>query len=348
MKVVNATEFENTEFDVQFTGGHSFRMAKADEGLGFSVNKTFVPASEKAHLWNYKNHKEACYCISGEGIVTNEETGEQWQITVDSLYMLPNNEKMSFLPISDCVLISIFNPPLTGKETHDANGSYEGKSRIEYLAEELKREISLIESVDEKIKTLNYVRGELHEVSPLKHHPVDYVTWQKSTEVEANEYNPNKIPPPELELLHKSISEDGYTMPIVAFNSNEGIKIVDGFHRRLMEQIHEDISGSTFGYVPASFIRKSQEQTGDRMASTIRHNRARGVHNIELMSTIVAELVEMGKGDRWICQHIGMSSDELLRLKQITCLASLFTNKEFSMSWEPVMSKDGKYEIEEN
>lgn len=210
----------------------------------------------------------------------------------------------------------------------------ENSQDIKSLISELRQKIDDIVNIDEKIETLNFVRKELHSISPMQHHPVDCVTWQKSKNVEANSYNPNAIPPIELELLYKSIFEDGYTMPIVTYNSSDGIKIVDGFHRRLMEQIHEDISKSTNGYVPVTFIRTSQEGLGDRMASTIRHNRARGVHNIELMSTIVAELVEMGKGDAWICKHIGMSADELLRLKQITGLASLFTNKDFSKAWE--------------
>jgi hypothetical protein len=223
--------------------------------------------------------------------------------------------------------LTLFDQPVTEEK-------FSENMEIRDLISQLREKIADIENVNEKIETLNYVRMELHSISPLKHHPVDCVLWKKSKDVEANEYNPNKIPPPELELLYKSIAEDGYTMSIVTYNSDKGIKIVDGFHRRLMEQIHPDISKSTLGYVPLTFIRSSQEDTGNRMASTIRHNRARGVHNIELMSTIVAELVEMGKGDPWICKHIGMSADELLRLKQITGLASLFTNKEFSKSWD--------------
>jgi ParB-like chromosome segregation protein Spo0J len=201
--------------------------------------------------------------------------------------------------------------------------------------QQIKDYISSLQTTDEQLDALNLIRAELHSISPLKHHPVDNVQWVKTEEVEPNLYNPNAIPPPELELLYKSIAEDGYTMGIVTYNNPTGkIKIVDGFHRRRMVQEHEDIRESTLGRVPVTFVRKSQEDTGDRMASTIRHNRARGVHNIELMSEIVAELVEMGKGDRWICQHIGMSIDELLRLKQITGLASLFTNKDFSQSWD--------------
>lgn len=210
--------------------------------------------------------------------------------------------------------------------------------RIKQLTEELRKEIESLDTADEKISTLNEVRYEIHQASPLKHHPVDYVFWEKSTKVEANEYNPNAIPPPEMLLLYQSIAEDGYTMPIVTFkeqkDGQENVKIVDGFHRRQTERSHSDISQSTLGYVPVTDIRKSQYDIGNRMASTIRHNRARGVHNIELMSSIVAELVEMGKGDAWICKHIGMSPDELLRLKQITGLAALFNNKSFSASWE--------------
>lgn len=205
---------------------------------------------------------------------------------------------------------------------------------INQLTKELIKSISSLPTNDEKIQILNYVRSELHSVSPLKHHPVDYVFWAKSNDVEANEYNPNAVAPPEMELLYESIKNDGYTMPIVSYNDTEKIRIVDGFHRRETERRNKDISESTLGYVPLTNIRSSQTETSDRMASTIRHNRARGSHNIELMSQIVSELVEMGKGDAWICKHVGMSIDELLRMKQITGLASLFQNKSFSDSWD--------------
>jgi len=151
--------------------------------------------------------------------------------------------------------------------------------------------------------------------------------------VKANEYNPNKVAPPEMELLETSIWEDGYTQPIVCyFDDVEDMYIVvDGFHRCRVLQESERIREREQGLMPVVVIDK---QISDRMASTIRHNRARGSHNVDLMSNIVAELVEMGKGDRWICKHIGMSADELLRLKQVTGLASLFLNKDFSESWD--------------
>jgi ParB-like chromosome segregation protein Spo0J len=198
----------------------------------------------------------------------------------------------------------------------------------------LQDKILTAKSNEEKIEMLNYARAELHQVSPLKHHPVDFVRWEKSNNVEVNEYNPNSVAPPEMQLLYESILNDGYTMPIVSFKEEQNFKIVDGFHRRETERRNKDISDSTLGYIPLSTIRNTQSDTSNRMASTIRHNRARGSHNIELMSQIVSELVEMGKGDAWICKHVGMSVDELLRLKQITGLASLFQNKSFSDSWD--------------
>jgi len=154
--------------------------------------------------------------------------------------------------------------------------------------------------------------------------------------VQANDYNPNKVAPPEMKLLETSILEDGYTQPIVCFYDEENDKyiVVDGFHRFTVLKTNKVIQEREGNMMPVVVIDKD---IGDRMASTIRHNRARGTHNIDLMSTIVSELVEMGKGDAWICKHIGMSVDELLRLKQITGLASLFENKDFSDSWDGEM-----------
>jgi len=148
----------------------------------------------------------------------------------------------------------------------------------------------------------------------------------------ANEYNPNKVAPPEMKLLYDSIKEDGYTMPIVVYyhEKDDMYEIVDGFHRYSIMLQYKDIYEREGGLLPCSVIEKP---ISERMASTIRHNRARGTHNVDLMSNIVAELVEMGKSDRWIAQHLGMSEDEILRLKQITGLAALFEDEEFSQSW---------------
>lgn len=163
--------------------------------------------------------------------------------------------------------------------------------------------------------------------------PVYNVLRVPIEKVVSNDYNPNAVAPPEMELLETSIWEDGYTMPIVTYYDAENDKyiIVDGFHRYSTMRRSQRIYDREKGHLPVVVIEK---QLGDRMASTIRHNRARGSHNIELMSSIVSELVEMGKGDRWICKHIGMSPDELLRMKQLTGLAALFANKSFSEAWE--------------
>ena len=151
--------------------------------------------------------------------------------------------------------------------------------------------------------------------------------------ITANEYNPNRVAPPELKLLELSIWEDGYTQPVVCYYDNDKDEyiIVDGFHRYTIMKTSQRIYEREKGLLPIVVIDKS---LGERMASTIRHNRARGSHNVDLMSNIVAELVEMGKSDAWICKNIGMSADEVLRLKQITGLASLFKHEEFSRSWE--------------
>jgi ParB-like chromosome segregation protein Spo0J len=163
--------------------------------------------------------------------------------------------------------------------------------------------------------------------------PVYNVIAVPIEKVTANDYNPNKVAPPEMELLEISIWEDGYTQPVVTVYDHENDKyiVVDGFHRFLTLKNSERIRTREGGMLPCVVLNKD---ISNRMASTIRHNRARGSHNIELMSTIVSELVEMGKGDAWICKHIGMSIDELLRMKQITGLASLFQNQDFSQSWD--------------
>ena len=149
--------------------------------------------------------------------------------------------------------------------------------------------------------------------------------------IQANSYNPNSVAPPEMKLLYQSIKEDGYTMPIVCYylEDIDKYEIVDGFHRYTTMLKHKDIYEREEGYLPVSVIDKP---ISDRMASTIRHNRARGSHDIGLMTNIVAELVEAGMSDAWILKNIGMDADELLRLKQISGLAALFKDKEFSKS----------------
>ncbi|HEL0676270.1 ParB-like nuclease domain-containing protein [Streptococcus equi subsp. zooepidemicus] len=147
--------------------------------------------------------------------------------------------------------------------------------------------------------------------------------------IQANSYNPNSVAPPEMKLLYQSIKQDGYTMPIVCYylQDEDKYEIVDGFHRYTTMLNHKDIYDRENGCLPVSIIDKP---LSDRMASTIRHNRARGSHSIELTRKMVSELIDSGASDQWIMKNIGMDADELLRLKQTSGLASLFSNKEFT------------------
>lgn len=163
--------------------------------------------------------------------------------------------------------------------------------------------------------------------------PVYSVRAVPLEKIQANAYNPNKVAPPELKLLYYSIKEDGYTQPIVCYylKDIDRYEIVDGFHRYQIMKSYKDIYEREKGLLPVVVIDKPIE---NRIASTIRHNRARGTHDVDLMSNIVAELSEIGKSNAWISKHLGMSADEILRLKQITGIAALFKDGEFSSAWE--------------
>lgn len=164
--------------------------------------------------------------------------------------------------------------------------------------------------------------------------PVYNVIAVPVEKIKPNTYNPNSVAPPEMKLLYDSIKMDGYTMPIVCYyDKDQDIYIiVDGFHRYRIMLEHKDIYEREKGMLPVSVIEKSMDQ---RMASTIRHNRARGSHNVDLMSNIVKELHELGRSDAWISRHLGMDRDEILRLKQITGLAALFKDVKFGKAWVP-------------
>ena len=164
--------------------------------------------------------------------------------------------------------------------------------------------------------------------------PVYNVIAVPVEKIHANSYNPNAVAPPEMALLELSIWEDGYTMPIVCYRipDTDEYEIVDGYHRYTVMRTSARIREREGGLLPVVVIDKP---ISNRMASTIRHNRARGTHSIDLMRNIVAELVASGMGDAWIRKHIGMDADELLRLKQLSGIASLFADSEFSRAWEP-------------
>jgi ParB-like chromosome segregation protein Spo0J len=162
--------------------------------------------------------------------------------------------------------------------------------------------------------------------------------------IRANSYNPNAVAPPEMQLLETSIWEDGYTMPVVCYyiEAEDVYEIVDGFHRYTTLKNSKRIRDREKGMLPVVVIDKDES---NRMASTIRHNRARGSHSIDLMSNIVAELTRSGMSDAWILKHVGMDKDELLRLKQITGIADLFKDKKFSVAWEDRPAKKKFEEI---
>lgn len=163
--------------------------------------------------------------------------------------------------------------------------------------------------------------------------PVYNVLAVPLEKIQANSYNPNSVAPPEMKLLYQSIKEDGYTMPIVCYylSQIDKYEIVDGFHRYTVMNTHRDIYERENGCLPVVVIEKD---ISNRIASTIRHNRARGSHDVELMTNIVSELTQSGMSDAWIIKNIGMDADELLRLKQLSGLAVLFKDKNFSNSWE--------------
>ena len=190
-------------------------------------------------------------------------------------------------------------------------------------------------ALDEKVSAINEIKLALHNISPMKTEPVDCVLWVKNTSVIANDYNPNSVAPPEMELLRLSIANDGYTQPIVSMDNNDGTReVIDGFHRNRVGKECQDIQARVHGYLPVVTIRESQSDKNNRVASTIRHNRARGKHRIESMSDIVVDLKRRNWSPEKISKELGMDSDEVLRLSQISGLLEMFQDKEFSQSWE--------------
>lgn len=188
---------------------------------------------------------------------------------------------------------------------------------------------------DDLIEAINGLREAISEHSPFKSEPVDFVRWVKNDKVYANDYNPNSVAPPEMELLRLSIDADGYTQPIVSMADPDGrFEVIDGFHRHRVGKECADIQSRVHGYLPLVQIRESQADKTDRMASTIRHNRARGKHRVEAMSEIVIELKKRNWTDDRIAKNLGMDPDEVLRLCQISGLAELFSDEEFSASWD--------------
>lgn len=186
---------------------------------------------------------------------------------------------------------------------------------------------------EELIEYLNQVKVKIHQVSPFASEPVDCVVWVKVDDVHANDYNPNKVAPPEMELLRHSINHDGYTQPVVTWDKEGAREVIYGFHRTRVCKELEDVKKRVHGYLPVVTVNKSCTDKNDRVASTIRHNRARGKHQVDSMSEIVIELKNRNWTNSRIGRELGMDEDEILRLCQITGLAELFSDQEFSRSW---------------
>jgi ParB-like chromosome segregation protein Spo0J len=203
------------------------------------------------------------------------------------------------------------------------------KKRISELCDEIS---ALPET--EKIETINEVKRRLHHISPMRSEPVDCVIWVKADDVISNDYNPNAVAPPEMELLKVSILEDGYTQPIVTYRLDDKREVVDGFHRNRVGKECQEVRARIKGYLPVVTINDDRTDKADRIASTIRHNRARGKHKTSAMADIVVELKHRNWSVAKISKHLGMDEDEVLRLSQITGMAEAFADADFSKSWD--------------
>ena len=202
----------------------------------------------------------------------------------------------------------------------------------EVLSDMIRGYFSQERSEEETIRTLNHLRRVLHEVSPFVREPVDCVLWVKADEVVANDYNPNVMAPGEKKLLKQSLAKDGFTQPVVVSEEMGHYLVVDGFHRQLLGR-EADIGKRLKGWLPVTCINPDRKGQATRMAATIRHNRARGKHQIRSMSDIVRDLSRLGWSDERIGTELGMDQDEVLRLKQISGLTELFQEEDFSPAW---------------
>ena len=187
---------------------------------------------------------------------------------------------------------------------------------------------------EDRIGAINAFRLAIHKNSPFREQPIDCVLWVKQDDITANDYNPNNVAPPEKRLLSKSLELDGFTQPIVVTqNASRHYEIVDGFHRHEIGTNRASLKRQLKGFLPVTCLRQDRQDKHNRMAATIRHNRARGQHQINAMSEIVRELVQLGWNDEKIGKELGMDSDEVLRLKQINGLLELFADRRYSEAW---------------
>jgi ParB-like chromosome segregation protein Spo0J len=201
------------------------------------------------------------------------------------------------------------------------------------LKKQIQQKIDEIPDTRGKILAIEDLKAYLHELSPQNSQPVDLVRWIPIEKVHANDYNPNSVAKNEMRLLYVSISHDGYTQPVVTVydDAKDEYVIVDGFHRYTTMRLNQDIADRNNGLLPVVVIDKS---INDRMASTVRHNRARGKHSVSGMANMVFQMLENGWTDEAICAELGVEADELVRLKHVTGFSKLFENVEYRRSWE--------------
>lgn len=204
---------------------------------------------------------------------------------------------------------------------------------IEIHIDAIKAELDRMD-LPAKIVALNQIRSTLHDISPFRGEPVDLVLWVPADQVSANDYNPNSVAPPEMILLERSITADGYTQPIVTWEASDHREVVDGFHRSRVGKESATVRERIHGYLPVVSINNQRADLRDRMAATIRHNRARGKHATESMGSIVADLLRQGWSNQEIAAHLGMEAEEVLRLKQVRGAASALAVREYDKAWE--------------
>lgn len=201
-------------------------------------------------------------------------------------------------------------------------------------AEALFSELDML-PLSRRAEAINQIRQRLHEHSPFADEPVDCVQWVRGEQVKANDYNPNSVATPEMKLLELSIDADGFTQPIVTHREQQkGHVVVDGFHRQKIGKKQGPIRKRLHGYLPVVSIRSGRTATADRIAATIRHNRARGVHSVLPMTDIVVRLLQAGWSEVDVARELGMDDDEVLRFKQVSGLPGLFKDHDYSRSWD--------------
>ena len=209
----------------------------------------------------------------------------------------------------------------------------EPKKMLNQLKQQIQTHLDSLADTKDKVCVLEELRSFIHEISPQHSQPVNFVRWVPIEQVQANDYNPNSVAKNEMRLLYVSILHDGYTQPVVTVFDPEINKyvIVDGFHRYTTMRLNQDIADRNNGFLPIVVIDKP---INDRMASTVRHNRARGKHSVSGMANMVFQMLDNGWSDEAICAELGVEPDELIRLKHVTGFSKLFENVEYKRAWE--------------